>query len=155
MSAQPGRIAYRGAIARFESPNAKPLAIRQMPFAEAVSATILDLDLQRRWLHARFLCGPEYLQGAGVIQGGVLATMLDLSMAFVSLAVLPAELNCATAQLNVHYLRPAFPGEFHAESEVEKLGKRVLFNRATVRPADGGEPVASATAVFTVLGPDA
>ena len=155
MTALPGRIAYRGAIARFESPNPKPLAIRQMPFAEALGATILNLDLQRRWLRARYFCGPEYLQGAGVLQGGALATMLDLSMAFVSLAVLPAELNCATAQLNVHYLRPAFPGEFHAESEVEKLGRRVLFNRATVSSADDGEVVASATAVFTVLGPDA
>lgn len=155
MATQPGRAAYRGAIQRFDFPNAKPLVIRQMPFAEALGATIVAVDLVARRLRARFDCGTEYLQGAGVLQGGVLASMLDLSMAFVSLAVLPAELTCATAQLNVHYLKPALPGEFCAESEVEKLGKRMLFSRSMLCPAGGGDPVASATAVFTVLGSDA
>ena len=152
MAVQPGRSAYKGAIQRFGFPDPKPLAIKQMPFAEDLGATILSVDLEARSLHARFECGPQYLQGAGVLQGGALAAMLDLSMAFLSLAVLPAELTCATAQLNVHYLRPAYPGTFRAEAEVEKPGKRVLFNRAALFGADDDEPVASATAVFTVLG---
>lgn len=77
--------------------------------------------------------------------------MLDLSMAFLSLAVLPAESTCATAQLNVHFLGPAYPGAYVAEAQVEKSGKRVLFNRATLTPAGGIRPVASATGVFSVL----
>ncbi len=151
MSIQPGRSAFKGAIQRFDEPNPKPLVIRRMPFAESLEATVVDLDVQAGTLRARFCCGPEFLQGAGVVQGGVLAAMLDLSMAFLSLAVLPAELTCATAQLNTHFLTPALPGVFYAESEVEKSGKRVLFSRATLRPAEGGAAVASATAVFTVL----
>lgn len=150
MAIQPGRVAFKGAIRRFELPDPPPLAIRKMPFAESLDASILGLDVGERTLSARFVCGPEHIQGAGVVQGGILAAMLDLSMAFVSLAVLPAELTCATAQLNVHYLHPAHPGVFCATSQVEKPGKRVMFSRAELRAADG-TPVASATAVFTVL----
>ncbi|WP_313673656.1 PaaI family thioesterase [Mycolicibacterium sp.] len=151
MGIQPGRIAYKSAIRRFETSDPKPLVIRNMPFAESMEASIVDLDVEAGRLRARFVCGTEFLQGAGVLQGGVLSAMLDLSMAFLSLAILPAEFTCATAQLNVHFLSPAFPGVFFAESEMEKCGKRMLFNRAALHPADGSGPAASATGVFTVL----
>lgn len=153
MSVRAGRAAFKGAIRRFESPDPRPLVIRNMPFAETMEATVVALDAEAGTLRARFVCGPEFIQGAGVLQGGVLSAMLDLSMAFVSLAVLPAESTCATAQLNVHFLNPAFPGVLFADAEIEKSGKRVLFSRATLTP-EGGEPVASATAVFTVLNCD-
>lgn len=151
MAIQQGRVAFKSAIERFESPNPKPLTIRKMPFAESLDATIVSLSAGEQKLSARFTCGPEFIQGAGVVQGGVVAAMLDLAMAFVSLSILPAELTCATAQLNIHFLAPAKPGTFHATAEVEKSGKRVLFSRAALFPADGSGPVASATAVFTIL----
>ena len=152
MAANPSRIAFKRAIERLSQPNAEPLVMKHSPFAESLEAAILSLDLEKRTLRARFNPGRQYLQGAGVLQGGILATMLDFSMAFVSLSVLPEELSCATAQLNVHYLRPANPGLYYAHAEVEKAGKRVLFNRAMLIPAEGGDPVASATATFTGLG---
>lgn len=148
----PARAAFKGAIERFQQDNPKPLAIRNMPFAEALQAAVVDLDLEERRLSAHFMCGPEYIQGVGAVQGGILAAMLDLSMAFLCLAELPAQATCATAQLNVHYLRPAFPGPFRSEAQIEKSGKRVMFSRATLFPVDSDKPVASATAVFTVLG---
>ncbi len=151
MRIQPGRSDFKGAIERFKESDPKPLVIRQMPFAESLEATVVGLDVQAGTLRARFRCGPEFIQGAGVVQGGVLAAMLDLSMAFLSLSVLPTEYTCATAQLNVHFLSPAFPGTFVADSELEKYGKRVLFSRAALRPAEDEPPVATATGVFTVL----
>lgn len=154
MGSQPGRAAFKGAIRRFAEPDAQPLVIRNMPFAESLQATITALDIAERKLIAHFTCGPDYIQGAGVVQGGVLAAMLDLSMAFVCLAELPAETTCATAQLNTHFLNPALPGLFRSESAIEKSGKRVIFSRATLFQADGDKAVASATAVFTVLGGD-
>lgn len=151
MGIQSGRSAFKGAIGRFGEPDPRPLVIRNMPFAESLEAAVVALDISEETLRARFVCGSEFLQGAGVLQGGVLSAMLDLSMAFLSLAVLPAESTCATAQLNVHFLAPAFPGAFYVEAEMEKSGKRVLFSRATLHPAGGCGPVASATGVFTVL----
>lgn len=151
MGIQPGRAAFKGAIRRFESADPTPLVIKNMPFAESMEATLVALDANAGTVRTRFVCGTEFLQGAGVLQGGALSAMLDLSMAFLSLAVLPAESTCATAQLNVHFLAPAYPGVFFADAELEKSGKRVIFNRARLIPANGGGPVASATGVFTVL----
>lgn len=151
MATNPQRAAYKRAIARLSEPNAEPLTMKHSPFAEALHAAILSVDVERRVLRARFNPGPQFLQGAGVLQGGILATMLDFSMAFITLAVLPEEVSCATAQLNVHYLKAAHPGLYIAESSVEKAGKRLVFVNASVAPEAGGEAVASATAVFSVL----
>lgn len=149
---QAGRVAFRDAVSTLDGSGSEPLVITDSPFAESLEAEILAADTERRWLRVGFCCGPQFLQSTGTLQGGALATMLDLSMAFASLAALPAEFGCATVQLNVHYLRPAFPGRFHAEAELDKLGKRALFSRAALRPADSAEPVATATAVFSVVG---
>ena len=152
MATNPGRAAFRAAIAKLSLPNPEPLVIRHSPFAQSLEASIVSVDLEHRRLRARFNPGEQYLQGAGVLQGGILATMLDFSMAFITLAVLPEELSCATAQLNVHYLKAAKTGYYIAEAEIEKVGKRLVFNRASIAPAEGGDAVASATAVFSVLG---
>jgi uncharacterized protein (TIGR00369 family) len=148
MATNPGRAAYKRAIANLT----EPLVMKQSPFAESLGAAILSVDLEKRILRARFSPGPQFLQGAGVLQGGALATMLDFSMAFITLAVLPEELSCATAQLNVHYLKAAMPGAYICEAGIEKAGKRLVFPYASIAPESGGDPVASATAVFSVLG---
>jgi uncharacterized protein (TIGR00369 family) len=107
--------------------------------------------MDKKKLRARFNPGEQYLQGAGVLQGGILATMLDFSMAFITLAELPEEASCATAQLNVHYLKAARPGMYIVESGIEKSGRRLVFTYASIAPEAGGDPVASATGVFSVL----
>src|SRR4051812_6894980 len=116
MATNPGRAAYKHAIAKLMGPDAEPLVIRHSPFAQSLEASIVRIDLEKKVLRARFKPGPEYMQGAGVLQGGILATMLDFSMAFITLGVLPEELSCATAQLNIHYLKAAQPGVYFADS---------------------------------------
>jgi uncharacterized protein (TIGR00369 family) len=152
MATNPGRAAYKGAIERLSGPNPEPLVMKHNPFAISLEAAVISVNLAEKTLRARFNPGPQYLQGAGVLQGGILATMLDFSMAFITLAVLPEDLSCATAQLNIHYLKAAQPGLYYAQSGVEKSGKRLVFTYANLVPDGGTEPVASATAVFTVLG---
>jgi uncharacterized protein (TIGR00369 family) len=152
MATNPNRVAFKRALANLGSANPEPMVMKQSPFAESLAAAILSVDLEQKLLRARFTPGAQYLQGAGALQGGILATMLDFSMAFITLAVLPEELSCATAQLNIHYLKVAQPGTYIVESRVEKAGKRLVFTNASIAPEGGDEPVASATAVFTVLG---
>ena len=151
MATNPGRAAFKRAIAALSLPDAEPLTMKHSPFAESLGAAILSVDLEKRILRARFTPGVQYLQGAGVLQGGILATMLDFSMAFITLAVLPEEASCATAQLNVHYLKAAHPGTYIAQSGIEKVGKRLVFNYSSIVPEGGGDAVASATGVFSVL----
>lgn len=70
MGVQPGREAYKGAIERFAAPDAKPLVIRKMPFAESMGATVVALDTERGVLQAHFVCGPEFLKGPVFFRAG-------------------------------------------------------------------------------------
>ena len=148
MATLPGRAAYKRAIAALGEPNAEPLVMKHSPFAMALHARILSYDPATQKLRARFEPGEQFLQGSGVLQGGILATMMDFSMAFVTLAHLSEDLSCATAQLNIHYLKAANPGRYIAESGIEKAGRRLVFTWSRLMPEDGGDPVASSTAVF-------
>jgi uncharacterized protein (TIGR00369 family) len=141
----------RTRIRRFrDSSQDEPLMVRASPLAAALEATVLKLDARARRVTASFNPGVEYLQGRGVLQGGVVATMLDFTMAFITMALVPEEKSNATASLNVSYLRPALPGKYIAEAHVERLGRTLAFVRASVRPEEGDE-VATATAVFPVF----
>ena len=98
----------------------------------------------------QFQPGEEFLQGRGVIQGGILATMLDFSLAFVAMTVTGDDKAVATANLNVAYLKPAKPGLYYCDAQIERAGRTLVFARAVLYP-DGGEPVASATGVMSVV----
>jgi uncharacterized protein (TIGR00369 family) len=76
--------------------------------------------------------------------------MLDFSMAFICIAMVPEGMANATANLNVAYLKPAVPGIFVCDADIERLGRTLAFTRATIRP-ENGEAVASSTAVFSIF----
>ena len=98
----------------------------------------------------RFQPGDQYLQGRGVIQGGIIATMLDFSIAFAAMAVTDEDKAVATASLNVSYLKPANPGVYYCDAVVERAGRSLIFVRASLAP-ENGDAVASATAVMSVI----
>ncbi|MGE4292705.1 MAG: PaaI family thioesterase [Desulfovibrio sp.] len=96
---------------------------------------------------------PELIQGGGVVAGGVLATLLDESMAHAALALNAAEGRgrVATISMETRYLAPALPGaDLLACARVIRSGKRVLFVEAEVLA--GENRVAVASAQFMVLG---
>nr|WP_321259759.1 PaaI family thioesterase [uncultured Pseudodesulfovibrio sp.] len=90
---------------------------------------------------------PELLQGAGVVAGGILATLLDETMAHAVLGGNPQGKRTATVDMNVSYLRPVQPHtDLVCKARVVKRGSRILFTEASVQ-ADGRD-VARATASF-------
>lgn len=91
----------------------------------------------------------EFLQGQGLVHGGILAALLDsaLGQAVESLGV-----KVVTAELSVNYLRPVREGVllargfvvhagrrlFHAAGEAWLEGERVAFAKGTFYRVDGG-----------------
>jgi len=93
---------------------------------------------------------PELTQGAGLVAGGVLATLLDEAMAHAVLGGNAPGQRTTTVDLSVSYLRAARPGaDLICEARVVKRGGRVLFVEA-VAESDGRE-AARATASFLLL----
>ncbi|HEX4927894.1 MAG TPA: AMP-binding protein [Burkholderiales bacterium] len=156
-----GRFAYafdivwssfdRDLVRRFAvSDQSVPVRLRLSPFAAGMETTLLGVDMRQRRARLGFRPGLEYVAARDTLQGGALATMLDASMIFAVLAVIPEGKSAATTNLNISYLKPAFPGVYTAEAQVERLGRTTVFARAELVP-EGGEPVASASGVFSVF----
>jgi uncharacterized protein (TIGR00369 family) len=95
----------------------------------------------------------DLLQGAGVLAGGVLATLLDEAMAHVVLANLGQGEHTATVELSVRYLRPVAAGDrLRAVAKVLKPGRRVFSVEAWVERQDGGVAAKAAASFLVVRG---
>lgn len=98
-----------------------------------------------------FRCGAAHVQGNGVVNGGIVATMLDLGLAWAALTRLPAERSAATIALNVAFLRPALPGAFTVAGRTVAFGYRTAQSEAQLFDAEG-RLIATATSPLALRG---
>ncbi|MDR2161009.1 MAG: PaaI family thioesterase [Desulfovibrio sp.] len=92
-------------------------------------------------------------QGAGLIAGGMLATLADEAMAHALMSVMQPEEGCVTVEMNIRYLRAAHPETttaLTAMARVLKKGTRMAFVSADVQD-DQGHLLAAAGATFSFV----
>jgi len=77
---------------------------------------------------ARVVVGPDVLNVAGVLHGGVLYAVMDVAAFCAAVTVLPPATNAATHDLHISVLRPS-PADatLFLAADVRKVGKRLLF----------------------------
>lgn len=92
----------------------------------------------------------NFIQGAGVIAGGIMATLADEAMAHVVLANLNAGESTATIEMNIRYLKAAARGYIIAEAVLIKKGTRVITVLADIVD-DKRQLLAQAGASFMVI----
>jgi uncharacterized protein (TIGR00369 family) len=124
-----------------------PRPICTSPLLEALGATLEYWEDGR--LSMGFAPQPLFRQGAGVVQGGALAAMLDFAMAFRGMAAAGADRSVATTSMTTNFLAAATGSGFSALGEIEKAGRRVIHARA--RLDCDGRPVATASSTLLVL----
>ena len=92
-----------------------------------------------------------HLRTLGIAHGGVIATLLDSVMGMTANRSGPPDHYLVTAQLNVHFLRPAFEGEtLIASSEVRHAGRKTSMAQGEIHTS-GGDLVATASATFVYV----
>ena len=116
----------------------------------------IDL-LGMRPLHAEpghvrmeFRASEQFLNPAGIVQGGFLTAMLDDTMGPAAITQLGAGHFTPTLELKVNFLRPARPGRFVCDGRVVHMGKSVAFLEGSLAD-DDGNVVATATATARVV----
>jgi molybdopterin converting factor subunit 1 len=131
-------------------------------FMELVGNHVLDLPgyvdlLGMRPLSAdpghvrmEFTATEQFLNPAGVVQGGFITAMLDDTMGPAAVAQLGPGYFVPTLELKVSFLRPAGPGRLIADGRVVHLGKSVAFLEGTLEDEEGNV-VAKATATARVI----
>lgn len=136
-------------LKRFLAAPATPVAIDSNPLGTALRAKLLER--KGATLQIAFEPGQQFLQGNGVVQGGIVTTMLDMAAAFAVLATLPDDRTAATASLTVSFLSAVRPGPLLVTGLVERAGRRLMFARAQLESAPDGALLATASVVMSVL----
>ncbi|MQA90999.1 MAG: hotdog fold thioesterase [Gemmatimonas sp.] len=90
---------------------------------------------------------PIHLNGAGIVHGGVHASLMDTAM---GVALLAQGLVAATSQMNVHYLAPVSSGRLVCVGEVVHRAGRTATVEAKLK-GEAGELVAIAIASFRLF----
>lgn len=144
----------RALVLQFLRGGGKPLAITSNPLARDLRGWIHELDAARGTALLLFEPPAQFVQGAQVLQGGIVATLLDFAMAFALHARLEEEKPFATASLTVSLLRAATaPARYLAEGRIVRMGSRLIFAEASTRRDGDARVIASASAVMSFVDP--
>ena len=84
---------------------------------------------------------PELLQGAGVVQGGLVVTLADFALYLAVRSLLKEDESTLTVELKVNFIAPATGGELSAEASVVSRGNRIVVGEVEVKD-DGGRLIA-------------
>jgi uncharacterized protein (TIGR00369 family) len=100
-------------------------------------------------IEVAFAASDQFLNPAGVIQGGFVAAMLDDTLGPALVATLGPGQFAPTTDLHVQFLRPARPGRLTGRGRVVRRGRDVAFLAGELVD-ESGEIVAVATATAQI-----
>jgi uncharacterized protein (TIGR00369 family) len=118
------------------------------PLFAYLGVIIHEISAERAVMRLPFR--PEFIQGGGLIAGGILATLADEAMAHAALAALGPGETTATIEMNIRYLKACPSGEITAAARLIKKGRRVMTVQADVLNGKN-QIIAQAGASFMVL----
>ena len=115
---------------------------------------LIRVDAKAGTIEVSFTATEQFLNPAGVVQGGLLAAMLDDTLGPALVATLGEGEWAPTTDLHVQFVSPARPGELRGHGRVVKRGSRSAFLSGELRDPDGAlVATAVATASIHVANP--
>ena len=119
------------------------------PVRRFLDFRIIELSADRCVMSIEFK--PEFDNATGAVHGGVLAMLADTAAACALSTSFDGEMNFATSNLNIHFLRRAGTA-VTATASIIKKGSRVCVAGVELHDAEGMQ-VATATCDFVLFGP--
>lgn len=107
------------------------------PTAKLLGWRLISVDPQAGEIEIGFEGKPEFLNPAGVIQGGILSAMLDDTMGPLIVVMSDGRQFGATIDLHTHFLRAVRPGPITVKARLIQLGKRIAFVEGQLFDSDG------------------
>jgi uncharacterized protein (TIGR00369 family) len=124
-----GRVTHEGPFWDVMEGRAAP------PAAILLGWELVAVDPEAGTIEVAFTASEQFLNPAGVIQGGFLAAMLDDTLGPALVATLGPGLFAPTTDLHVQFLRPARPGRLTGRGRIVRRGRRAA---RCIRPGRGG-----------------
>ncbi len=109
------------------------------------------LDLAPGWSLMELPFRREITHSGGVVQGGVITTLADSSLAHATMAALDFDTHgTTTIELKINFIRPALGGVFTSEARLIHLGRRTAVGEAEITN-DSGKLVAKCLASLMIF----
>ena len=100
---------------------------------------------------ARLEAEDRHLNPNGTVHGGVVYTLVDISMAEALRTKVEGDGRPVTIEIKINYLEPGKPGSLSSAARIRKAGGRITIVEAEVSQEDSGEVVALATGTYTLV----
>lgn len=88
--------------------------------------------------------------GEGWLQGGIFTALGDEAIALAIYTLLSEGETIATVSCTTHFVRGIQSGTIHADGEVVRKGRQMIYAEATITDAKDGNLLARCTASFIV-----
>ncbi|BBX16173.1 phenylacetic acid degradation protein [Mycolicibacterium duvalii] len=96
---------------------------------------------------------PDIRNVRGALQGGLLATLIDVAAGRLAFAVADSVAGVSTADMTIHFLAPVMSGPARAVAHLVRRGRRTVVVGVDVFDVGGHRIAARATLSFAVLTP--
>ncbi len=114
-----------------------------------------DVDVEGADLAIEMAVSPRLANMRGALQGGFIATLIDVVAGRAAMEGLEVGHSTATNDMSIHFLAPVVEGPARAEGKVLRRGRRSIVVHVDVRDLATGRLAAVSTVSFTVLAPRA
>jgi uncharacterized protein (TIGR00369 family) len=108
-------------------------------------------EVRKDYARARIPFRKELHQPAGVVHGGVTATLIDTVVVPAIASAYEQVPVMLTIDMQIRYLGAVRDGDLVAEGWITKRGRSVVFCQAEVRDASTDEPVAEGWMTYRVI----
>ncbi|MDX1886555.1 PaaI family thioesterase [Mycolicibacterium sp. 120270] len=96
---------------------------------------------------------PDLVNVRGAIQGGLLATLIDVAGGRLAIKYAPEGAGAGTADMSIHFLAPIEEGPARATATLVRAGKRMIVVAVDVSDVGRSRIAARATLSFAILPP--
>ena len=128
----------------------------ELPVAALLKAQPLGCDPQLGRMLVRFEAQRAFCNLMGTVQGGMLAAMLDLAMAFAVLCTLEDGYVVPSLEMKTSFVAPARAGAITGEGWILRKGRSVTFMEGRLLDPEGNLlATASATGALRLRPPPA
>ena len=124
-----------------------PRLLEDTPVAGLLGARAIACDAASGVFSIGFSGKEEFCNMLGVLQGGIVTTMLDMAMSFAAIARMGPEFRVPTLEMKTTFLAPARPGRLIGEGWPVRAGRTICFMEGRLMDREGAVlATASATA---------
>lgn len=116
------------------------------------SLDVIDEGVTEGWLNIEEI----HKQQKGLVHGGVIATLADVTAGFAAYTLVPEDYHVVTGEIKVSYLNPGIGDRLYAKGWVLKQGRKMNFCEAEVWCFNQEEKtlIAKATTTMVTITPE-